>query len=317
MDNFAAQRRALLESIAQMYYIDGLSQAQIANKVAMSRANISKLLKTCVDEKIIEFKINSQNSPRLPLEAMLQERYNLKKAIVAPSESHDELSKNNVGHYAAQYLESTIKSGMLIGVAWGTTLYYVINNLKPKSTIQADVIQMVGGISPKSADTDGQNLAQNMAAILNGKCNVMQLPMLVQSKLLRDLLLEEPFVSKHFKLFNDIDIALVGLGSNRLESSAVYKSGYITREETQSILELGAIGNICGHNIDIQGNLCVTNLSDKVISIELASLKKIDTVVGIASGFEKTEAALGSLRGAHINVLIVDENLAHSILNAD
>jgi deoxyribonucleoside regulator len=317
MNNFAVERRQLLESIAQMYYIEGLSQAQIADKVSMSRANISKLLKTCVDEHIIEFKINSSTSPQAPLETMLQEKYNLKKAIVAPSESHGEINKNNVGKYAAEYLESTIKSGMLVGVAWGTTLYYVINNLKPKNTIQADVIQMVGGISPKSADTDGQNLAQKMAEALNGKCNIMQLPMLVQSKLLRDLLLEEPFVSKHFKLFDDIDIALVGLGSNRAESSAVYKSGYITREETDSILALGAIGNICGHNIDINGNPCVTNLSDKVISIELSRLRKIDTVIGAASGFEKTEAALASLRGSYIDVLIVDENLAHSILNAD
>lgn len=317
MDNFATDRRALLESIAQMYYIDGLSQAQIAAKVSMSRANISKLLKTCVKEKIIEFKVNSTSSPRTPLETMLQEKYNLKKAIVAPSESHVELSKNSVGLYAAAYLESTIKSGMLIGMAWGTTLYYVINNLKPKTTIQADVIQMVGGMSSKSADTDGQNLAKKMAAALNGKCYIMQLPMLVQSRILKDLLLEEPFASKHFKLFGDIDIAVVGLGSNRSESSAVYKSGYITREETENIIKLGAVGNICGHNIDINGNQCMTDISDKTISISLDQLAKVDTVIGVASGFEKTEAALGSLRGRYIDVLIVDENLAHSILNAD
>ena len=317
MGDFATQRRQLLESIAQMYYIGGMSQAQIANKVSMSRANISKLLKTCVQEKIIEFKINSSSSPMTQLELMLQEKYNLKKAIVAPSESHDELSKNNVGIYAADYLESTIKSGMLIGVAWGTTLYYVINNLKPKSTIQADVIQMVGGISPKSADTDGQNLAQKMAEVLNGKCNIMQLPMLVQSKLLRDLLLEEPFVDKHFKLFNDIDIAVVGLGSNRTDYSAVYKSGYITREETENIISLGAVASICGHNLDIKGKPCITNISDKIISIDLSTLKKTETVVGVASGFAKAEAALAALRGSYIDVLIIDENLAHSVLNAD
>lgn len=317
MEDFPMNRIQLLESVAKMYYIDRMTQEQIAQKISMSRANISKLLKTCVDEKIVEFKINSTNSPRAPLEMMLQEKYNLKKAIVAPSESHAEVSKNNVGIYAATYLESTIKSGMLIGMAWGTTLYYVVNNLSPKNTIQADVIQMVGGLSPKSADTDGQNLATKMAETLNGKCYIMQLPMLVQSKLLRDLLLEEPFVNKHFKLFNNIDIAVVGLGSNRADFSAIYKSGYITREDTQNILKLGAVANICGHDIDIHGNRCATDISDKVISIDLEQLENVDTVVGIASGFEKAEAALASLRGSYIDVLIVDENLARSILNAD
>ncbi len=61
----------------------------------------------------------------------------------------------------------------------------------------------------------------------------------------------------------------------------------------------------------------ITNISDKVISIDLDSLKKVETVVGVASGFAKVEAALAALRGSYIDVLIVDENLAHSILNAD
>ena len=117
------ERRLLLEQIAEMYYIKGMSQEEIAEKVSMSRANISKLLKICVDQKIVEFKINFSKSPAYALAETLAQRYKLKKAIVVPSESHDELSKNNVGQQAAAYLESIIRSGMLVGVSCGTTLY--------------------------------------------------------------------------------------------------------------------------------------------------------------------------------------------------
>jgi DNA-binding transcriptional regulator LsrR (DeoR family) len=310
------ERRLLLEQIAEMYYIKGMSQEEIAVKVTMSRANISKLLKTCAREKIVEFKINYSKSPEAMLAGLLEEKFSLKKALVVPSDTHGEMSKSNVGKAAASYLENTVKSGMLLGISWGTTLYYMVNNFHPKNTVCADVIQMVGGLSAKSEDTDGQDLAKKMALSLNGKCYIMQAPMIVQSRVLKDLLMEEPNITEHFKMFNYIDIAVVGLGSNRAEFSAVYKSGNITKEDTENITNLGAVGNICGRHIDINGKPCTTSISDKVIGIELQQLKKIDTVIGIAAGSEKTEAALCSLRGGYINVLVVDENLAHGILNA-
>ena len=171
-------------------------------------------------------------------------------------------------------------------------------------------------MSAKSIDTDGQDLAKKMARALNGKSYIMQAPMIVQSRVLKDLLLEEPNISVHFKMLDRIDIAVIGLGSNRAEFSAIYKSGNITREDTENISNLGAIGNLCGRHIDINGYPCSTSISDKVIGIDLRQIKRIETVIGVAAGFEKTEAALGSLRGGYIDVLIVDENLAHSILNA-
>jgi DNA-binding transcriptional regulator LsrR (DeoR family) len=315
MNKTVHEKRLLLEQIAHMYYIQGLSQDEIANNFSMSRANISKLLKKCVSDKIIEFKINYLESPGTAISNALEVKFGLKKAIIVPSDTQDEIQKNNVGKASALYLENAVESGMLIGVSWGTTLFHVANNLHPKSNMRVDVIQMVGGMSAKSIDTDGQDLSKKIAAAFNGKSYIMQVPMIVQSRILKELLMDEPNVAEHFKMFDRIDIAVIGLGSNRAELSAVYKSGNISREETENISKLGAVGNLCGRDIDINGNPCITSVSDKIIGIELQQLKKINTVIGVAAGFEKMEAVLGSLRGGYLNVLIVDECLANGILN--
>lgn len=316
MNSNTQERRLLLERAAEMYYIKGMSQEEIAVKLMMSRANISKMLKACVRDKIVEFKINYSKSPEAMLAVLLEEKFGLKKAIVVQSDSHMETCISNVGKVAAAYLENAVQSGMLVGISWGTTLYYTVKNFHPKRSVCADVIQMVGGMSAKSEDTDGQELAKMLAHTLNGKSYIMQVPMMVQSRVLKSLLLEEPNVVEHFKMFDRIDMAVIGLGSNRANLSAVYKSGNITREDTENIARLGAVGNICGRHININGDTCTTINSEKVIGIELFQLKKIETVIGVAAGFEKTEAALGGLRGGYIDVLIVDENLAHSIINA-
>jgi DNA-binding transcriptional regulator LsrR (DeoR family) len=155
-----------------------------------------------------------------------------------------------------------------------------------------------------------------MALALNGKSYILQAPMTVQSRVLKDLLMEEPNIAEHFKMLERIDLAVIGLGSNRAEFSAIYKSGNISREDTENIANLGAVGNLCGRHIDIYGNPCTTSISDKVIGIELSQLKKIDTVIGVVAGSGKADAALGGLRGGYIDVLVVDKNLAHAILNA-
>jgi DNA-binding transcriptional regulator LsrR (DeoR family) len=43
------------------------------------------------------------------------------------------------------------------------------------------------------------------------------------------------------------------------------------------------------------------------IGIELADLKKIPKVLGVAGGVHKVEAILGALRGGFLNVLVTNE----------
>jgi deoxyribonucleoside regulator len=307
----------LLETIAEMYYIKNLSQEEISKLLSMSRSNISKLLKSCKDENVVEFKINYSSKSKTALEMELTRKFKLEVAAIAPSGSYSELSKVNVGKSAAAFLKKIIKPHSLIGISWGTTLFHVINNLEANPSAYADSIQMVGGFETKNIDTNGQEIAKKLARAFNGHCYMLQTPMIVQTKVLKDLLLEEPQISEHFRMFKDIDIALIGLGSNQPYLNSVFKSGYITEKEVREIINMGAVADICGRHLDISGNICKTEISDRVIGISLEQLKKIPTVVGVASGTDKKDAVLSALRGSFVNMIIVDEDLAYALLNDD
>jgi DNA-binding transcriptional regulator LsrR (DeoR family) len=54
-----------------------------------------------------------------------------------------------------------------------------------------------------------------------------------------------------------------------------------------------------------------------VFGLELARLKSIPSVVGIAGGKRKYQAILGALRGRWINVLITDQFSAEILLRHD
>jgi DNA-binding transcriptional regulator LsrR (DeoR family) len=52
----------------------------------------------------------------------------------------------------------------------------------------------------------------------------------------------------------------------------------------------------------------------RVIGLNLQDLKKIEIVIGIAAGSDKTAAICGALKGELLNVLITDEITAKAVL---
>lgn len=317
MVNNKLSRRDLLIEVAKMYYIENASQEEIGRVTGFSRSNISRLLKACLEEKIIEFRINDTSSKGLELQEQIKRTYGLQQVIVVPTEVSNDKTKIRVAQAAANYLESVLQDGMLVGIAWGTTLYHLVQKFQPKKYFTVDVIQLLGGIGSKRLDTDGQVLARNLADKLHGDCYLLQTPLIVQTKLLKDMLMQELHIKQHFALFKKADIAVIGIGSNIPEHSAVYRSGYITKKESEQLIKMGAMADICGHKVDIHGNLCDISLCEKIIGIDLTQLIKIPLVIGVASGVEKAEAVMASLRGKYLKVLVIDERTVIKVLELE
>ena len=307
-------RHDLKIMVAKMYYIEGLSQDQIAKRIHLSRPSVSRMLKACVEEGIVQIKIDDVSSTGKELGRRIESIYGIEKAIVVPQSHSPEVDKEKVGQAAAAYVESLLFTGALIGIAWGTTIHSIVKNLRPTRIVKADVIQLLGGTGNKTNDTDANLMAMTLAKALGGDSYILQAPFMVQSKMLKDLLMEEPHIKNHFDKIKSIDFAIVGLGSTKPELSAQFRSGHINMTDSEKLISEGAVGDICGRYIDINGHHCHTSLNDKMIAVSLEDLKRIPRVIGVASGEKKADIMVGALRGHYIDVLITDEKAAYSIL---
>lgn len=315
MFNDDPERRDLKIMVAKMYYIEGLSQEEIAQKIHMSRPTVSRMLNACIKEGLVQIRIDDVSSFGRELAQKLKEKYALNHAIIVPQSHSLDTDKEKVGQAAAAYIESILANGMLIGISWGTTIFNIVKNIKPNPFVKADVIQLVGGTGSKTNDTDANMMTLALSKALGGDSYILQAPLMVQSKILKDLLMEEPHIKSHFEKMRSVDFAIVGLGSTKPELSAQFRSGHITMEDSERLIREGAVGDICGRYIDINGNHCHTSLSDRMIAITLDDLKKIPTVIGVAAGEKKADIIVGALRGKYIDVLITDERAAVSVLN--
>ena len=315
MNNKEQARKELLISVAKMYYIDRMTQQEIADRLFLSRSNISHLLKKCVDQNIVEFNVKETSSIGQDLQNRIKKRFSLKDLIIVPSKKDLDETRKKLGEAISDYLKIYLKNGMLIGVTWGKTIYNISKSFKPISNISVDVIQMVGGIEARDIHTDRRLITESLAKSLNGKAIMPLVPYVVKTEEVKKTLLLEPVVAEHFKLVTDVDIAILGLGVAKKEVNLSRYAGYFSDEDINFLEQEGAVSDICGIQFDVEGKQCASEISNRILGIGYKDLTKIPLIIGTTVGLEKTETIMASLLSGLISVLAIDEQAAFSLLS--
>jgi DNA-binding transcriptional regulator LsrR (DeoR family) len=120
------EKRQLVK-VSRLYYLDGCTQAEIANKLGVSRPVISKLLQKAKDEGIVNIYIKDESVRTVELEQQLEKFFDLKDAIVVPNNGlSSDLAKRTVGLAGSNYISQNMKGVKSIGISWGTTLAYLV-----------------------------------------------------------------------------------------------------------------------------------------------------------------------------------------------
>jgi DNA-binding transcriptional regulator LsrR (DeoR family) len=158
----------LIARVAQLYYGDGLKQAEIARLLHISQAGISRLLGKAEEEGIVRITINPPGGTFPQLEGSLRERYGLAEAIVADClEDREDAMLAAIGAAAAHYVETTLAEGEVIGIScWSTSLLRMVANIHPLKRVKAErVVQILGGIGNPAVQSHATQLTTRLAAL--------------------------------------------------------------------------------------------------------------------------------------------------------
>ena len=308
--------RNFLIEIARKYYFDGLSQQEIASHFNISRPSVSNLLKRCREEKIVEIRIQESDSSLVnALAERLRKNFDIESVIVVPSNDDSNATLAAAGAAAAGLLQTKLKDRMKIGLYWGSSLYQLVKALPAQSVVDVEVIQLTGSLGMANSAFDGFELAGNLAQKLNGSCRLIQAPVIVKNPELKKLLIKEHPITETMSRMNALNLALVGLSSDKPEYSSMVREGFLDTAEAESIQSEGGIGHICGLHYDTEGEFLDIPQNKRVVGIEIEDLKAIPELIGIACGAEKAEAILGAIKGRIISSIITDENAALRMLS--
>ncbi len=315
------RERELLIEIARLYYMKEESQAEIAKRFAISRSLVSKLLKRSRNENLVHITIDPPENTNLQYESQLMKRFGLHRVIVESTKKADGLDHGvaeRVGERAARYLETLLRDKLMIGIEWGTSLYHMIDQMHCiDSFSDITIVQLHGVIDSASLDEEGVALARALGKKLHAHVQVMQAPMMVEDAELRERLAVEPKIADTLEAARQVDIACIGIGTNKFGRNVLTKAGYLTEKESLRIKNAGGTAMISGWFIDEQGTLIDMPANKRIIGLNPEYFKKIPLVIGVAYGKEKSEAIYAALRGGYIDVLITDTDAVQNIVHLE
>ena len=309
----------LLTRVVILYYQGGLKQSEIADRLDLSQATVSRMLRRAVDEGVVRITVSTPPNVFTELENELSSRYELKSAIVVDCESDDDddLIQQRLGTAAAYYIETTLGKDEVIGLSsWSATLLAMVDAMRPVNRATGShIVQILGGLGNPSASMYASRLTERFAYLVKGKAIYLPAPGVTTSKEAHDSFLRDTYVNHAIRYFDQLTLALVGIGS--LEPSVLLsRSGNVfSIDELETLRAANAVGDVCLRFFDCDGNHIQSKLDERVFGIAPDQLKKARRSVGIAGGRRKMTAIRAAILGRWINVLITDRCTAEFLLS--
>ena len=312
-------QQRLMTKVARLYYEHRLRQAEIASRLHVSQARVSRLLKQAELEGIVRTTVVVPAGVRTTLEEALEAGYELREVVVVEcTDTSDDGIAYELGIAAAGYLEVTLTGGDVVGLSsWSATLLAAVDAMRPLPRRAAkSAVQLFGGVGNPAAVAHASRLTHRFAELTRATPTLLLAPGIAASAEARDALMQDQFVREALAALHDVTLALVGIGSLQ-PSSLLQSSGNIFSEnELKTLARLGAVGDICLRFFDAEGLPVASSLDERVIGVTPDLLAGADRSVGIAGGARKYEAIRAALLGGWVNVLITDSVTAER-LNAD
>lgn len=306
----------LMHRVAQLYYDDRLTQAQIAGQLHISQATISRLLKKAEQEGIVRTTVVAPRGTYPDLEARIRARYGIHEAVVTECFANQEdVILGAIGAAAGHYLETTLNDGDVIGISsWSASLLRMVESIHPMKRRAECVVQILGGIGNPAVQSHATQLTTRLADLTSARPLLLPAQGVASSSAARLVMLGDSYVRGTMDQFRRITVALIGIGALQPSVMLANSGNTFTSEELQDLARRGAVGDICVRFFDRQGRPVGGALDERVIGMSLDELRAVPRVVAVAGGERKAVAIQGALLGGYVDVLITDKFTAGRLI---
>lgn len=312
-DELTWDEHELLARIAHRSYVDGRTQEEIAQEFGLSRPKVQRLLERARQAGVVDIHIEAPPGLNLELEAQLVEAFSLTDAIVSPDRMDADARREAVARSAAKYLERRLQDGAVVAVSHGRDTGEVPRFFRPTRRLDVVFASAMGGSPRVDNPTNPNEICRTLADRCGGRAESLYAPAYVESVDMRDRLLEQEAVVHTLDVAARATVALVGIGGTD-DGCTMVRSGCLSLDEIARLRDQGAVGDVLGNYVSVEGTLISAPHSERLIALSVEDLLRIETVVAVASESEKPLAILGVLRAGVIDVLIVDEGNARAVL---
>lgn len=297
---------------AWLYFMEGLTQAEIARRLGTTRLRINRILVEARHNGLVGITLNSELASCVELEQALIRDFGLKAAVVVPTPEDQEQIPIVLGRAAAGFVSSHLESHPMraFGIGWGRTLREMIRHMRAGRYPELWVNSMMGGLT-RGLEINTFDIVSELARRLGSQCQYLAAPVYAGSPQSRDTIMAQDVFRDAFARIESNELAVLSIGDVTKQSMLV-RYGLPEDVGIKELRAAGAVGDIIAQFIDHRGRPIEHPLNRRAIAMPLRDLPRVKTVVFAAGGRHKVRAIAAVLRGDFGSVLVSDETTARA-----
>ncbi len=299
---------------AWLYYNQGLTQKDVADRLGISRSTVIRLLDEAMKRAEVQIWISDGIGDCVELAVRLEKAYGLDEAVVVPStDSADAVAiARSVGLALGHFLTEVITDDATIGVGWGRTMTASLSGFRPPRRENCKVVSLLGGIVAVH-QTNPIDYTWRLASQLGAECYMFLAPLLVDSVATKRALIDQCGLKTIYDLAENLDLAVVSCGDIGPHSTSL-SEGFISHETLEELIAAGCVCDTMFNFLDRDGRSVDHPINERVMSVDLDTLKKAHHIVIASGGAHRALPIRATIRRIGCNTLITDEAAARELL---
>jgi DNA-binding transcriptional regulator LsrR (DeoR family) len=295
---------------ATMYYLQDMTMEAIARHLRTSRSTVSRLLKRARDTGLVEITLRAAITRAPGLGRSISETFGVATFVVpVPDTANDMDRLEQVAIASAKLLGSWFDSGMVMGIAWGTTLEAVSRHLTHKPTRGSAVVQLNGAANNRTSGVDyTSNLISTFGSAFDASMHYFPVPAFFDFPETKAAMWRERSVRRVLEVQGRADIALFSVGAIAgAIPSHVYAAGYLDDDDVRTLQGEGVVGDVCTVFLRADGSYQDVVVNGRATGPTPDELHRIPRRVCVVAGDNKAVPLLAALRSGVVTDLVLDE----------
>ena len=333
---------------ASMYYVQGETMEVIAHHLRVSRSTVSRLLARARQEGVVRVTL-VQPGGAGSLEGRMTQAFGVRTHIVPVREGTTEIHRlQQVASVAAAHMVDLIEAlveqagnggpqaqdpagsggegsvqgrgsgGVVVGVAWGTTMSEVSAALPSRSVPGLTVVQLNGASDPVREGPSAGEVLSRLRTSLGARTISFPVPAFFDHVATREAMWSERSVKRVLSVVRRASLAVFGVGAldalNGALPSQVYEGGHLTARDQAVLRRQNVVGDVCTVLLRADGSWRDVALNARATGPTPAQLARIPRRLCVAAGTGKARALLAALRARTATDLVVDDATARAVL---
>ena len=300
---------------AWLYYMEELTQDQIAVELGLTRVRVLKLLLAARQSGLVQIRVTSRLSRCIELERIIEKRWGVERVIVIPKPLDETKTSALIGSMLGAYLSDALTDNITIGLGWGETLNACLPALGAPSCKGVSVVSLLGGLS-KVSSYNPSEFAWRFADKVGAECYLMAAPIFAPDKAIRDGLMNHPGILEVRRQAENLDLAIVSVGHLN-PGSTLAGFDVLDRPSLDAIQQAGAVGDLLCRFIDKEGQPIDHPMNERVIAIDINLVRNAKKTVLASGGRQKTFGVAATMKVVRPDVLITDETVAEHLVQTE